>query len=116
MPLLFSYGTLQEESVQRATFGRKVVGLADALPGYRRSRVPIDDHVVATRLGMTHYQNVMVSDDASSRVDGAALEVTELELQQADRYEAEASYRRIVVRLASGREAWVYVDARDRSP
>jgi hypothetical protein len=33
MPLLFSYGTLQQEGVQRATFGRLLKGSADALVG-----------------------------------------------------------------------------------
>jgi hypothetical protein len=40
-----------------------------------------------------------------------ALEVSEHELTQADRYEP-AGYTRISTRLASGREAWVYADAR----
>jgi len=34
MPLLFSYGTLQDEPVQRATFGRKLEGSADGLSGF----------------------------------------------------------------------------------
>ena len=33
--LLFSYGTLQIEAVQLSTFGRKLVGTADELPGSR---------------------------------------------------------------------------------
>lgn len=31
---LFSYGTLQQENVQRATFGRLLDGTPDALMGY----------------------------------------------------------------------------------
>jgi len=31
---LFSYGTLQQGDVQFATFGRRLEGRADALPGY----------------------------------------------------------------------------------
>ena len=34
MPLLFSYGTLQQDDVQRATFGRLLTGQRDTLPGY----------------------------------------------------------------------------------
>jgi len=33
VPLLFSYGTLQEERVQLSTFGRRLSGEPDALPG-----------------------------------------------------------------------------------
>ena len=39
MPLLFSYGTLQEERVQLSTFGRRLRGETDALPGYEPSLV-----------------------------------------------------------------------------
>jgi len=47
--LLFSYGTLQLESVQLATFGRKLVGAADVLPGFAQTMFKIEDaDVVAT--------------------------------------------------------------------
>jgi hypothetical protein len=35
--VLFSYGTLQLEAVQLATFGRKLNGAADGLPGFEQS-------------------------------------------------------------------------------
>jgi hypothetical protein len=38
-------------------------------------------------------------------------EVTESELANADRYEVSA-YKRVGADLASGKKAWVYVDAR----
>ena len=31
---LFSYGTLQQENVQKSLFGRSFAGTPDALPGY----------------------------------------------------------------------------------
>jgi hypothetical protein len=34
VPLLFSYGTLRDRAVQRANFGRELVGHDDLLPGY----------------------------------------------------------------------------------
>ncbi|MGH9961724.1 MAG: gamma-glutamylcyclotransferase, partial [Pyrinomonadaceae bacterium] len=39
MPLLFSYGTLQQESVQLSTFGRLLQGQGDALLGFEQSLV-----------------------------------------------------------------------------
>jgi orotate phosphoribosyltransferase len=39
-------------------------------------------------------------------------EVTDAELAAADTYERRVAYTRIHVTLASGRPAWVYVDAR----
>jgi len=115
MPHLFSYGTLQQDDVQRATFGRLLAGRADALPGYSRDRVAIDDpHVVATS-GKTHHPIVRPSGDAADRVEGSVFELSEAELAQADAYEVDA-YRRVAVTLASGLQAWVYVDARFASP
>lgn len=47
--LLFSYGTLQQEEVQLATFGRKLEGKLDQLLGYVLSMLKIrDPHVLAT--------------------------------------------------------------------
>jgi len=44
-------------------------------------------------------------------VSGTVFEITDAELADADTYEARAAYTRVSVTLASGREAWVYVDA-----
>jgi hypothetical protein len=41
MPLLFSYGTLQQEDVQLSTFGRLLHGQRDELPGFEQSFVRI---------------------------------------------------------------------------
>jgi hypothetical protein len=38
MPLLFSYGTLQNEQLQRSLFGRTLVGWKDYLLGYEQAR------------------------------------------------------------------------------
>lgn len=48
-----------------------------------------------------------------SRVSGMAFEITDAELAAADRYEQLAAYKRITATLASGKQTWVYVDARD---
>ena len=39
---LFSYGTLQQENVQLATFGRRLEGRPDRLPGYAVQPVTIE--------------------------------------------------------------------------
>ena len=57
--LVFSYGTLQLEAVQLATFGRKLVGTADVLPGFAQSMMKIDDpDVVATRLSSDEFPDL----------------------------------------------------------
>jgi hypothetical protein len=109
MPVLFSYGTLQRADVQFATFGRRLTGGPDALVGYEPSRVPITDPEVAAASGRRHHDNVTFNGRPESRVTGMAFEVSEQEMAAADRYEAAASYERVAVRLASGREAWVYL-------
>jgi gamma-glutamylcyclotransferase (GGCT)/AIG2-like uncharacterized protein YtfP len=45
-------------------------------------------------------------------VSGTVFEITEAELAAADQYEQLAAYIRIAAMLASGRQVWVYVDAR----
>src|SRR5512133_4253792 len=43
MPLLFSYGTLQNDAVQLSTFERLLHGHADELIGFERTSVQIED-------------------------------------------------------------------------
>jgi len=109
MPLLFSYGTLQNEGVQISTFGRRLVGRADSLPGFDHDEIRIEDPTTARALGRTHHANVKPSKHAGASVAGTQLEVTTDELARADAFEAQFSYRRISVELASGSRAWVYV-------
>jgi hypothetical protein len=112
MPLVFSYGTLQEERVQLSTFGRLLRGQRDELPGFEPSVVKIEDPQVAAASGRTHHDNATFTGRSDSRVRGMVFEITEAELAAADGYERAAAYVRISVTLASGTRAWVYVDAR----
>jgi hypothetical protein len=112
MPLLFSYGTLQEEKVQLATFARLLEGQKDELVGFEPSLVKIEDPQVVAAGGRSHHANVTFNGRSDSRVSGTVFEVTEAELAAADAYEQRAAYTRISARLVSGREAWVYVEAR----
>jgi hypothetical protein len=109
MPLLFSYGTLQQEDVQRSIFGRTLHGERDQLPAYELTAVPIEDPEVAAALGRTEHANVVRTGNESSRVAGTALDVTDAELALADQFEAPFSYVRVSATLASSRDAWVYV-------
>lgn len=111
MPLLFSYGTLQQEEVQISTFGRKLNGQKDLLLGFEPSLVKIADAGLAARLGRTHHDNVTPTGDDWSNVQGTVFEVTDDELAKADRFEAEFAYQRTNGALASGKDAWVYVHA-----
>jgi len=105
---LFSYGTLQQEAVQLATFGRRLQGQPDSLVGYRLTMIPIQDQIVVARTGDTHYRNIQFSGVGSDLIKGTRFAVTSQELEQADAYEAGADYHRIRVRLKSDVSAWVY--------
>jgi gamma-glutamylcyclotransferase (GGCT)/AIG2-like uncharacterized protein YtfP len=100
MPRVFSYGSLQQPAVQLATFGRLLAGGSDALVGFELGMAGDRRHANVTRCAR-----------ADSRVDGMALEITDAALAVADEYERADAYTRIPVRLASGVEAWVYVEA-----
>ena len=109
MPLLFSHGTLQDERVQLATFGRRLDGYTDEIPEYQPSRVRIADPAVAAALGQTHHANATFTGTHADRVAGTVFTVTDAELAAADGYERPADYVRVIALLASGEAAWVYV-------
>ena len=100
MPLLFSYGTLQRDDVQRSTFGRLLTGEKDELRGYEQSPIIIDGGTYAT---------IKFNGSEKSRVSGVVFEISDSELARADEYEGDFYYKRIAVTLASGKRAWVYV-------
>ena len=112
MPFVFSYGTLQQETVQLSTFGRLLQGQKDELPGFEQSSVSIEDPQVVATTGRTHHANATFNGRNDSRVSGTVFEITDAELAAADQYEQLAAYKRIAAMLASGKQAWVYVDAR----
>jgi hypothetical protein len=111
MPFLFSYGTLQQESVQLSTFGRSLAGRRDELVEFEQSMVRIEDPEVIATSGKTHHPIVKFNGDVQSRVTGTVFQITDAELAYADAYEV-AAYKRILAKLVSGDQAWVYVDAR----
>ncbi|HST03067.1 MAG TPA: hotdog fold thioesterase [Usitatibacter sp.] len=98
MPLLFSYGTLQDEPVQVATFGRKLDGAPDRLPGFEAMLLG----------GAGSHKNAGYKGDGAA-TEGTLFEVTKEELAKADEYEQPARYVRIAVKLASDKDAWAYV-------
>jgi len=108
--LLFSYGTLQLDSVQMSSFGRLLEGREDTMPGWRKDWLEITDPAVLAASGQRFHPVVRRTDEASDAVEGKVFAITAEELAAADRYEV-ADYRRIEVTLGSGLRAWVYVAA-----
>ena len=92
-----------------ASFGRLLAGTPDALPSWKREMVEITDVDVFAKSG-ERFHPIVVPGDVSDEVPGMVFEITGEELASADRYEV-ADYKRVAVRLKSGKEAWVYVKA-----
>jgi gamma-glutamylcyclotransferase (GGCT)/AIG2-like uncharacterized protein YtfP len=105
---LFSYGTLQQENVQLATFGRLLKGTPDALVGFAVQMVEIRDPQVVAISGKTHHPGLVRTGRSSDRVPGTVFRITPAELTSADAYEV-YEYQRVEAELASGGRAWVYV-------
>lgn len=105
---LFSYGTLRQDEVQHATFGRLLDGRPDSLAGFALSPMAIEDPYVIATSGSAVHTIARPTGDPADTVPGLVFEITPAELEAADRYEAGA-IRRISVRLASGKDAFVYV-------
>jgi gamma-glutamylcyclotransferase (GGCT)/AIG2-like uncharacterized protein YtfP len=108
--LLFSYGTLRQPEVQRATFGREIDGRPDAIVGYHLDYVTITDpHVIATS-GSDRHPILRPSDRAGAAIEGTVFATSTADLTAADEHEVDDDVR-VAVPLRSGRTAWVYVFA-----
>jgi RimJ/RimL family protein N-acetyltransferase len=111
---LFAYGTLQLETVQLATFGRRLAGARDALTGFELVPLAIDDPSVVAISGKAQHTMAKFTGRQSDVIPGTVFSVSEDEIRSADRYEV-AAVKRVMVALQSGVRAWVYVDARHES-
>ena len=104
---LFSYGTLQLPQVQRATYGRLLKGAPGVLPGYVLEPLAIADPDVVRISGTAVHQIARRTGEPADLVAGTVFTLTTEELADTDAYEVDA-YARILVRLASGEDAFVY--------
>jgi hypothetical protein len=107
---LFSYGTLRQRDVQLALFGRGLDGRADVLPGYSVSPLQITDPDVIATSGTALHTIAHETGDPLDEVPGTVFRITEAELAAADAYEV-ADCKRVIVRLGSGIDAFVYVNS-----
>ena len=107
MPLLFSYGTLQQSDVQLTTFGRRLLGAADSIVGFELGVFRVDDPAFVAKSGKADHTIVRFTGHDNHRVAGTVLEVTDEELAKSDAYEP-AGYTRVHATLASGGWVWVY--------
>ncbi|MGX7952889.1 gamma-glutamylcyclotransferase family protein [Tsuneonella sp. HG249] len=110
LPILFSYGTLQQPEVQLGTFGRLIEGVEDTLMGYILAPLHVSDAGVIDLSGLDVHLIARRSSAGANAIKGYAFEVTEEDLAKADAYEVDV-YARVEEILGSGRRAFVYVGA-----
>ena len=104
---VFSYGTLRQANVQLELYGREVPTVPDSLPGWKLDWIQIADPEVIAASGSDRHPILRRGLDTDS-VEGAYLELNDVELAATDEYEVD-DYVRIIVKLESGTEAFVYV-------
>ncbi|MFB6559902.1 GDSL-type esterase/lipase family protein [Streptomyces sp. NPDC056400] len=110
---LFSFGTLMDERVQTALFGRAVPTSAASLAGYTTRPLKITDPAVIAASGLDVH--LILERRLGASVEGAVLHLTDRELAEADAYEVDDYTRRRVV-LSSGESTWAYLDAKPLRP
>ncbi len=108
MAKLFSYGTLQLESVQRDTFGRILIGSKDKLVGYNVSKIKITDPKVIESSGTDIHPILKYTGNKTDFVEGTLFELTDEELINADKYEVD-DYKRAELIFESGKTGFVYL-------
>jgi len=104
---LFSYGTIQKESVQLKLFGRLLHGDKDILRGYKLSPIEIKDRSFLSKGEQNIQLTVTASHNKNDRIEGTVVEISGEELLLADNYEPD-NYKRVEVELESGKKAWIY--------
>jgi gamma-glutamylcyclotransferase (GGCT)/AIG2-like uncharacterized protein YtfP len=102
MEILFAYGSLREEEVQKTVFGRILQGMPEKLKGYAVKIIEIEEE-----FGLQEYPIITPSTDDEEAIEGIIYELTMEELTLSDTYEGN-SYTRIQVELPSNKVVWVY--------
>ena len=77
------------------------------LTGYRLAMVTIEDKDFVAKSGSAEHRNLQFTGNASDFVEGTVFSVTTEELERSDAYEPEG-YKRVLVQLKSGTNAWIY--------
>ncbi|MFK7748761.1 MAG: gamma-glutamylcyclotransferase family protein [Kordia sp.] len=107
---LFSYGTLQLENVQLASFGRKLIGEKEVLIGFKLKQLQITDEAVLAISEEKFHPIAIQTNNTNDRILGTLYQISQQELEQADRYEV-SDYKRIEVTFQSRKKGWIYVKA-----
>lgn len=103
MPLLFTYGTLQNNNIQRQLFGKEIHGTKDFLRCYKLETIKIPkNHPLAETYFIARYTG-----NQNDKIDGTVYKLDNNELVITDKYEG-SSYQRKTILLNSNKEAIIY--------
>ena len=98
---LFIYGTLEEPPVEKKIIGRVLKLHHDVLKGFKKTKAKLEGGVY-----------FIISPNKKSSVCGFIISITPSELKKIDCYEGK-DYKRVKVKLVSGKQVWVYERSRD---
>ncbi len=94
----FSYGSLQDFSIQQTLLGKNLKGENDVLHGYSIANEKIADQ----------FPIAVKSEDSKDKIPGTLYLLTDQDMSKIDIYEGPA-YMRVKLPLESKKMAWVYV-------
>ena len=104
----FSYGTLQQQSIQLEILGKILDGTEDNIEGYCVTQLEINDMSVVKISQNKMHPIIYFTGNKAHKVFGTLFSVTEKDLIKIDSYEVDA-YQRVEIYLNSGKKSWVYV-------
>ncbi|MFT4969175.1 MAG: gamma-glutamylcyclotransferase (GGCT)/AIG2-like uncharacterized protein YtfP [Chitinophagales bacterium] len=105
---LFSYGTLQLEKVQLASFGRLLSGTKEVLEGFKLEQIQITEEAVLEKSEQKFHPIAIPSNNNKDKISGILYTISSQELKQADQYEV-SDYQRVRATFCSGKEGWIYI-------
>nr|WP_314896106.1 gamma-glutamylcyclotransferase family protein [uncultured Flavobacterium sp.] len=102
MEQLFTYGSLQNDDIQKDLFGRILEGTPETLIGYVLKEIQIEEE-----FGLVKYPIIMETHKPEDTINGIVYTISTQELRQTDLYEG-LHYKRVEVHLQSNQKAWAY--------
>lgn len=111
---LFSYGTLQLNTVQLENYGRLLNGEKASLKQYKLDKLKITDAKVLKASGKEFHPIALKTNNVNDSIEGTIFKITEKELIETDKYEV-SDYKRILETFSTGKKAWIYIAKADVS-
>lgn len=99
MHKLFTYGTLQDETIEQMLFNKTLDGSKDSITGFEKQEIILEGNV---------YPILIKNNESTKVIKGTYYHLSNQEMLICDEYEGN-EYKRVLVQLDSRIEAWVYI-------